>query len=202
MQLKPAPWNWYKTFSKIVLLTVWRRYFCVIYVLSLSCFRVCSLLPCGHLLRKGLPLGSCLWCLIVFLSLSHVVSWVGCRTWLYRFLVFSTFLTFIVAASDIGSPKVTYTYFTFNFCFLCMKYSITAWWGLMEVWKELLFFLYKNRLQSIYTSIVSCSLKTHTFLLVICGVSFFIPAMCIVYICSVLTSSIIISLENVCYIVS
>ena len=26
---------------------------CVIYVLCLSCFRVCSLLPCGHLLGKG-----------------------------------------------------------------------------------------------------------------------------------------------------
>ena len=34
--------------------------------LVLSWFRVCSLLPCGHLLRKGWPLGSCLWCLIVF----------------------------------------------------------------------------------------------------------------------------------------
>ena len=34
----------------------------VSYVLCLSCFRVCSLLPCGHLLGKGWPLGSCLWC--------------------------------------------------------------------------------------------------------------------------------------------
>ena len=46
------------------------------YVLCLSCFPVCSLLPCGHLLGKGWPLGFCLWCLIAFLSLSHVVSWV------------------------------------------------------------------------------------------------------------------------------
>ena len=30
----------------------------VIYVSCLSCFLVCSLQPCGHLLRKGLPLGS------------------------------------------------------------------------------------------------------------------------------------------------
>ena len=37
---------------------------------------------------------------------------------------------------------------------------------------------------------------------VICGVNFFIPAMCIVYVCSVLTSSIITSLENVSSIVS
>ena len=28
------------------------------------------------------------WCFLVFLSLSHVVSWVGCGTWLYRFLIY------------------------------------------------------------------------------------------------------------------
>ena len=66
---------------------------CVIYVLCLSCFCVCSLLPYGHLLGKGWPLGSRLWCLIVFLSLSYVVSWVRCGTWLYRFLIFANFLT-------------------------------------------------------------------------------------------------------------
>ena len=72
----------------------------------------------------------------------------------------------------------------------------------MEDWKE--FFFCKNRLQSIYTSIVSCvyNLKTHTFFSVICGVSFYIPVMCNVYVCSVLTSSIITLLENVSYIVS
>ena len=63
---------------------------------------------------------------------------------------------------------------------------------------------FKNRLQSIYTSIVSCvyNLKTHTFFSVICGVSFFICVVCIAYVCSVLTCSIITSLENVRYIVS
>ena len=73
----------------------------------------------------------------------------------------------------------------------------------MEDWKELIFFC-QNRLQSIYTSIVSCvyNLKTHTFVSVIRGVSFFIRAMCIVYVCSVLTSSIITLLENISYIVS
>ena len=29
----------------------------------------------------------------VFLLLSHVVSWVRCGTWLYRFLIFASFLT-------------------------------------------------------------------------------------------------------------
>ena len=67
---------------------------CVIYVLCLSCFRICSLLPCGHLLGKGWPLGSCLWCLIVlfFLLLSHVVSWVRCGTWLINSWSLSSFL--------------------------------------------------------------------------------------------------------------
>ena len=55
-----------------------------------------------------------------------------------------------------------------------------------------------------YTSVVSCvyNLKTPTFFSVICGESFFICAMCNVYVCSVLTSSIIASLENVRFIVS
>ena len=59
------------------------------------------------------------------------------------------------------------------------------------------FLFCKNILQSIHTSIVSCvyNLKTHTFFSVIRGVSFFIPAMCIVYVCSVLTSSIITRLK-------
>ena len=73
----------------------------------------------------------------------------------------------------------------------------------MEDWKELVFFC-KNRLQLMYTIIVSCAynLKTHTFYSVICAVSFFIPAMCIVYVCSVRTSSKSKSLENASYIVS
>ena len=33
--------------------------------------RVCSLMPCGHLLGKGWPLGSRLWCLIMRLLVSH-----------------------------------------------------------------------------------------------------------------------------------
>ena len=45
-------------------------------MLFLSCFRydfmcVCLLMFCGHLLGKGLPIGSRLLCLIVKLSLSH-----------------------------------------------------------------------------------------------------------------------------------
>ena len=46
-----------------------------IYVISvLFCYafmHVCLLMPCGHLLGKGCPLGSRLWCLILMMSLSH-----------------------------------------------------------------------------------------------------------------------------------
>ena len=44
------------------------------FFLSCVCYdfmRDCLYVPCGHLLRKGRPLGSRLWCLTVSLSLSH-----------------------------------------------------------------------------------------------------------------------------------
>ena len=44
-------------------------YFCLVF--SYAFVRVCLLMPCGHLLGKGRPLGSRLLCLIVKLSLSH-----------------------------------------------------------------------------------------------------------------------------------
>ena len=48
----------------------------IFYVLVLSCVcyvfvHVCLCVLCGHLLGKGWPLGSRLWCLTVSLSLSH-----------------------------------------------------------------------------------------------------------------------------------
>ena len=73
---------------------LWLWYFLII----LTIFKPSS----GHLLGEGWPLGSCLWCLIVFLSLSHVVSWVRCGTWLYRFLIFAAFLlkTYLTAPTS------------------------------------------------------------------------------------------------------
>ena len=44
------------------------------FILSCVCYafvHVCLFVPCGHLLGKGWPLGSSLWCLIGSLSLSH-----------------------------------------------------------------------------------------------------------------------------------
>ena len=51
---------------------------------------VCLYVPCGHLLGKGLPLGSRSWCPTVTFPL---VFWVRCDTWLYRFLIFAPLLT-------------------------------------------------------------------------------------------------------------
>ena len=56
--------------SKAVLL-LWIFY---VFVLSCVCYvfvHVCLYVLCGHLLGKGWPLGSHLWCLTVSLSLSH-----------------------------------------------------------------------------------------------------------------------------------
>ena len=73
LRVRLASWNRFKPYSKILLLTVQRRYFFCgsFYVLCLSYVRVCSLLPCGHLLGKGWPLGPRLWC-------SNTVSWLRC----------------------------------------------------------------------------------------------------------------------------
>ena len=72
-----APWNRFKPSikyftdrSKAVLL-LW---IINVFVLSCVCYvfvHVCLYVLCGHLLGKGWPLGSRLWCLTVSLSLSH-----------------------------------------------------------------------------------------------------------------------------------
>ena len=44
------------------------------FVLFFVCYAfvgVCLFVPCGHLLGKGWPLGSRLWCITVSVSLSH-----------------------------------------------------------------------------------------------------------------------------------
>ena len=59
--------------------------------------RVCASLPCCQLTS---------WLLFVMfnclLSLSHVVSWVRCGTWLHRFMIFATFPTMIPCAGPEG----------------------------------------------------------------------------------------------------
>ena len=86
--------NYSKASSKNILITFPRRcLFCGSFKLSvlLSCLFIAALWsPAGKWLTSSL---SCMRCFLVFLSLSHVVSWVRFGTWFYRFLIFTFFLT-------------------------------------------------------------------------------------------------------------
>ena len=138
--------------------------------MCLSRFRVCSLLPCGHLLGKGWPLVSCLWCLIVFLSLSHVVSWVRCGTWLYRFLIFAAFLTYNpmfliwilgtklfanILADDILRQRVNIWSVCFKELYLAKHFLILARCWNRLIWILLVWHLSFNStdIQQLYSSI-------------------------------------------------
>ena len=77
LRVRLAPLNWFKPSSKIFNWlfqggTSFVDLLCFCSVLCLLCFvRVCLYVLCGHLLGKGCPLGSRLWCLTESLSLSH-----------------------------------------------------------------------------------------------------------------------------------
>ena len=61
--------------------------------------------------RKGLTSWlSCVWCFLVFLSLSHVVSWLKWGSWLYRFLIFA----FLFTLNAIPKNKILKKYFEFT----------------------------------------------------------------------------------------
>ena len=93
-----APFSRFKPSSNIFLLTVPRRcFFSGLVMLFLSCFVMLSCM-------------SVCWCLVVtcwewadLLTLVGdvvtfpLVSWVRCDAWLYRFLIFALFLTFIAS---------------------------------------------------------------------------------------------------------
>ena len=68
LRVSLAPWNWFKPSSKIFYWPFQGGFSFVdhlcYFALCLSCFRVCLLLPCGHLLGMGWHFGSCLWCSI------------------------------------------------------------------------------------------------------------------------------------------
>ena len=90
-------WNWFKPSSKILLQTVPRRYFfrgSFVFFMSCVCHAFESVLAVlwSHA-GKGLASWLLFVMFIVFLSLSHLVSWVRCGTWLYWFLIFALFLT-------------------------------------------------------------------------------------------------------------
>ena len=70
LRVRLAPLNWFKPSSKIFYWpfqggTSFVDLLCFCSVLCLLCFvRVCLYVLCGHLLGKGWPLGSRLWCLL------------------------------------------------------------------------------------------------------------------------------------------
>ena len=65
-----TPVKYFTDRSKAVLL-LWIFYVCFLSCVCYAFVRVCLYVPWGHLLGKGWPLGSRLWCLTVSLSLSH-----------------------------------------------------------------------------------------------------------------------------------
>ena len=71
----------------------------IIYVMCLSCFHFCSLLPCGHLKGNGWPLGSCLWCLLWFCFFPIWYPWIGV---VLDCIDFWSLLSFLLSL-DIGS---------------------------------------------------------------------------------------------------
>ena len=77
LRVRLAPLNRFKPSSKILYWPfqggisfedIFMFLFCLVFATSLC---VCLYVLCGHLLGKGWPLGSRLWCLTVSLSLSH-----------------------------------------------------------------------------------------------------------------------------------
>ena len=63
--------------------------------------KFCCILSDLPFSKRKRILGSCLWYSIVFLSLSHVVSWARCGTWLYRFLIFAAFLNLLISTQYV-----------------------------------------------------------------------------------------------------
>ena len=76
----------------VALLILWILFVICVSCLSLSYCLVCSLQPCLTCWEGLTSWFSCVWCLLIFLSLSHMVSYVRCGTWLYRVLTMPSFL--------------------------------------------------------------------------------------------------------------
>ena len=97
------------------LLTVPRQYFfCGSFYLFLFAFAFCDV--CFLPVRKGLTSWlSCVWYILVRLSLSHTVPWVRCGTWFYRFLTFAFPLTLALRSQRITADQDLHYYI----CIVC-----------------------------------------------------------------------------------
>ena len=138
MRVRLVSWNYFKSSIQSVLLTVSRRcFFCgsfVIHISWLSSVMLCCLLHCSLVVtcqeRANTSWFSCMWCFLAFLSLFHVVSWVRCGTWFYRFLIIVFSLTLFQTIINSNYSGVDIKYVTskcfiiiilINICFVCVK---------------------------------------------------------------------------------
>ena len=71
-RLKPSSKIFYRPFQGGASIVDHFWYFCLVFCYAFV--RICILMPCGHLLGKGWPLGSRLWCLIAKLSFFYWYS--------------------------------------------------------------------------------------------------------------------------------
>ena len=128
--MRLAPWNRFKPFSKIFLLTLPRRYFvCGSFVFVCLLFLMLSRLFIAALWSPtGIGLTSQLLSVmfIVFLLLYHLVSWVRCGAWLYRYLIFAVFLTFTIILQYLILCFVVRS-------FMSILVLQSSWWG-RESW--------------------------------------------------------------------
>ena len=98
------PWHivsfakWYKNWSKGVEVMLRKQ----VFHLTMAC----------DLDQWHSAAGLLLVMLIVFLLLSYVVSWFRCGTWLYRFLIFAVFLTYIPCKQIFIWPRIITLYVT------------------------------------------------------------------------------------------
>ena len=92
-------------------------FLCLVFLMLSRLFIAALWSPPG----KGLASWLLLVMFTVFLLLSHVVSWVRCGTWLYHFLIFAIFLTFINVLFLIGIvlPKLCCVYQIASLSFVC-----------------------------------------------------------------------------------
>ena len=133
-----APLNRFKPSSKIFYLsfqsgTSFVDLLCFCSVLCLLCLCV-RLFICALWSPAGKGLTS--WLLFVvsnceFATFS-LVSWVGCGTWLYRFLIFAPLLTLVVKKKNQRKIAIIFLSTILNLCFGCPK-EPSQWDGSLSI---------------------------------------------------------------------
>ena len=108
----------------------------IIYVISvLFCYalmHVCLLIPCGHLLGKGWPLGSRLWRVCVTLSLSHWYPGSGVVLDCIDSWSLTSFLLLIAERQNIKKVKTSHWQDTW----LRLQDSLRPWMGVIATQKK------------------------------------------------------------------